>query len=696
MKFECLNLRITHKDPSNPETEKEKGRVREKVIAIIERENNEWERPNPREDDLGLWIGTDHWQLSRSIWKIKNNKNKLKVRLFDIPEGHNGSATTLKFSLDSKDEYVTNIFKAIKEFNIHNIYDVREEFDKIFPIHQTTRRPIELKDEESSLKRIKNPKTPSTVKRPRPNAIISKHAQSEETLEAIFDPRPTSTGAASFRGMVKKDSPPIKMSEAMSSPRGRQINAMTKPKTYSKNPNGCRPTSILSSINTTLTSRIPSYTPKLNSYSNTLHTYFSQSQSQSQSQSLMMATRFQNLGNTCYLNAVLQSLTSLQPFTEELKLGNERLEISGQSFYSCLLEIVTEIESEKNKVINPHRVKDAIAKNTKRFAGYGQQDAHEFLSSALSQVEEDAVKPIRYLSAKNDQSEILLLSETCPINRNFNTIIKKEFTCQECQDVTSVMEIYRDFSLDFSGKKPGHRAKIEDLLHSFFQPDVVAKKCEKCECETATVNGRIYGLPRILILHLKRFEANFEKQTYDKISEPVQPATTLDLSPFCTDDTRNPPSFAYRLKKDRPSTNANASKDATTSSGSQDDLDRAIQESLKSAEFEKEFRIIDTPPDDDRTFEIADVKNAIMIADSNAAWEDTTNRSYHLQSIVTHLGSSASSGHYVTDVLDPEKGEWTNFSDSIAKKRRSQMEALMDDRNSYLFFYVHQSCWFIK
>lgn len=45
------------------------------------------------------------------------------------------------------------------------------------------------------------------------------------------------------------------------------------------------------------------------------------------------------------------------------------------------------------QVINPEPVKRAISTHKKHFAGYAQQDAHEFLVSCLAQIEEDLTPP---------------------------------------------------------------------------------------------------------------------------------------------------------------------------------------------------------------------------------------------------------------------------------------------------------------
>ena len=49
-------------------------------------------------------------------------------------------------------------------------------------------------------------------------------------------------------------------------------------------------------------------------------------------------------------------------------------------------------------------------------------------------------------------------------------------------------------------------------------------------------------------------------------------------------------------------------------------------------------------------------------------------------------------GHYVTDVVDPITGKWQHFNDTIVSKT-TESAVLGNKRDTYLLFYVHDSCW---
>lgn len=64
---------------------------------------------------------------------------------------------------------------------------------------------------------------------------------------------------------------------------------------------------------------------------------------------------------------------------------------------------------------------------------------------------------------------------------------------------------------------------------------------------------------------------------------------------------------------------------------------------------------------------------------------------YHLQAIVKHKGESASSGHYVTNILD-ENNQWNCYDDtSVYKLTEEQAIRELTEKEAYILFYVHSS-----
>ena len=106
------------------------------------------------------------------------------------------------------------------------------------------------------------------------------------------------------------------------------------------------------------------------------------------------STRFSGMrnvgGNSCYMNAILQSLFAQPSFTSSL-LQPLPLPLPAHSLYASLVALVRLHGEEDHGVIDPEPLKSAIGSRLKRYAGNRQQDAHEFLMEALNALTEDIV-----------------------------------------------------------------------------------------------------------------------------------------------------------------------------------------------------------------------------------------------------------------------------------------------------------------
>jgi ubiquitin C-terminal hydrolase len=64
--------------------------------------------------------------------------------------------------------------------------------------------------------------------------------------------------------------------------------------------------------------------------------------------------------------------------------------------------------------------------------------------------------------------------------------------------------------------------------------------------------------------------------------------------------------------------------------------------------------------------------------------------SYQLTSVVCHLGSSSSAGHYVSDVYDIRKHTWFSYDDSHVEKTSEKEVRASRKKSGYIFFYMNK------
>ncbi|KAL2081526.1 hypothetical protein ACEWY4_023379 [Coilia grayii] len=269
---------------------------------------------------------------------------------------------------------------------------------------------------------------------------------------------------------------------------------------------------------------------------------------------------FSNLGNTCYMNAILQSLFSLPSFSNDLlKQGIPWKKVPSNALLRRFAHLLAkkDIACPEVKKDLLRRVKNSISSTAERFSGYMQNDAHEFLSQCLDQLKEDVDKVNK--SWKNepspwDEAQSARLGEeadtsriyTCPVVVNMEFEVQHTITCKGCGEVVQKRERFNDLSIDLPRrKKTLPMRSIQDSLDLFFRMEEIEYSCEKCSGKAAMVTHKFSRLPRVLILHLKRYSYNAQLSLNSKLGQQVVIPKYLTLLSHCTDSTRPPLSLGW-------------------------------------------------------------------------------------------------------------------------------------------------------
>ncbi|XP_055553007.1 ubiquitin carboxyl-terminal hydrolase 21 isoform X2 [Falco cherrug] len=275
-----------------------------------------------------------------------------------------------------------------------------------------------------------------------------------------------------------------------------------------------------------------------------------------------------NLGNTCFMNAVLQCLSSTKPlrdyclrrdFQQEQPPGSR----APQELTEAFADVIAALwHPDSSEAVNPGRFKAVFQKYVPSFTGYSQQDAQEFLKFFMDRLHVEInrkgrrtpsiLSDTRRTPALEDPE---MLSDDERANQMWKRYLEREdskivdlfvgqlkscLKCQACGYRSTTFEVFCDLSLPIPKKSfAGGKVSLHDCFSLFTKEEELdsenAPVCDKCRQRTrSTKKLTIQRFPRILVLHLNRFSTT--RYSIKKCSVFVDfPLQQLNLREFASE-----------------------------------------------------------------------------------------------------------------------------------------------------------------
>ncbi|KAG8432023.1 hypothetical protein GDO86_020155 [Hymenochirus boettgeri] len=241
-----------------------------------------------------------------------------------------------------------------------------------------------------------------------------------------------------------------------------------------------------------------------------------------------------NLGNTCFMNAVLQCLSSTRPLRDYILRQEYRQEKPAsckapQELTEAFADVIATLwRPDPPDAANPARLKAVFQKYVPSFIGYSQQDAQEFLKFFMDRIHveinrksrktpsilSDTKRPaaLEHQDSLSDDERAnqmwkrYLEREDSKVVDLFVGQLKSCLKCQACGYRSPTFEVFCDLSLPIPKKGfTGGRVSLLDCFSLFTKEEELnsenAPICDRCRQRTrSTKKLTIQRFPRILVL----------------------------------------------------------------------------------------------------------------------------------------------------------------------------------------------------
>lgn len=263
---------------------------------------------------------------------------------------------------------------------------------------------------------------------------------------------------------------------------------------------------------------------------------------------------FANLGNTCYLNSVLQCLSYTPCFAQYLlekevytlfnngqapsaasksmmlnhkngfgkKFGN-----NGGSNGFCAVRVMSRLLQSihgggggNHRVLQPKEMVMNIRHVSKSFRIGRQEDSHELFRLLLDSMQRSCLRKA------NIKQENHPAAPTTFVNRTFAGRLRNTLKCAKCHYVSERFDDFLDLSLEINNGIKSVKGALKHFTAVETLDDSNAWKCTSCrQLNRAEKGMTIESCPNVLVVQLKRFDMMF-----GKIKKHIEFPVSLDIS----------------------------------------------------------------------------------------------------------------------------------------------------------------------
>ncbi|KAL8189550.1 hypothetical protein R6Q57_029116 [Mikania cordata] len=235
----------------------------------------------------------------------------------------------------------------------------------------------------------------------------------------------------------------------------------------------------------------------------------------------------ENLGNTCFLNSVLQCLTYTEPLAAYLLSGKHQVTCQKSGFcalcaiqkhVSRALQLSGRSLAPKDLVSNLHCI-------SRTFRNSRQEDAHEYMVNLLESMHKCCLPNGVSIESQSAYDKSL-------VHKIFGGQLRNQVKCMQCNYCSDKFDAFLDLSLEILQADTLYEAFANFTSKEHLDGGAKQYQCQQCKQKVKALKQlTVYKASNVLTIHLKRFGCHMSGQKIDKnvLFSPI-----LDLKPFVT------------------------------------------------------------------------------------------------------------------------------------------------------------------
>ncbi|CAI9779680.1 unnamed protein product [Fraxinus pennsylvanica] len=234
-----------------------------------------------------------------------------------------------------------------------------------------------------------------------------------------------------------------------------------------------------------------------------------------------------NLGNTCFLNSVLQCLTYTEPLAAYLQSGKHQTSCHTAGFCAlCAIQKhVSRALQSTGRILEPKDLVSNLRCISRNFRNSRQEDAHEYMVNLLESMHKCCLP-------SGVPSESPNAYEKSLVHKIFGGCLRSQVKCMQCSYCSDKFDPFIDLSLEIMKADSLCKALAHFTAKEQLDGGARQYQCEKCKEKVKALKQlTIYKAPNVLAIHLKRFGSHVQGQ---KIDKKIEFGPALDLKPFVT------------------------------------------------------------------------------------------------------------------------------------------------------------------